>query len=81
MVSGRTACAEAVNDGAIRGLPNLGSGCPPKELTSEPSEAVMVEGESISEFVSRGLRSRDEARRTGDYVDADVVVDGPRLVL
>ncbi len=99
MVSGRTACAEAVNDGAIRGLPNPGSGCPPKELTSEPSEAVMVEGESISEFVevsvragverrrvrsefvSRGLRSRDEARRTGDYVDADVVVDGPRLVL
>ncbi len=48
MVSGRTACAEAVNDGAIRGLPNPGSGRPPKELTSEPSEAVMVEGESIS---------------------------------
>ena len=28
------------------------------------------------EFVARGLRSRDEARRTGDYVDADVVLDG-----
>jgi len=57
-------------------------------------EAVLAEGESMSEFVeasvragverrrvqsefvSRGLRSRDEARRTGDYVDADVVVDG-----
>lgn len=28
------------------------------------------------EFIARGLRSRDEARRTGDYVDADVLVDG-----
>jgi hypothetical protein len=57
-------------------------------------EAVLGEGESMSEFVeasvragverrrvqsefiARGLRSRDEARRTGEYVDADVVVDG-----
>lgn len=29
-----------------------------------------------SEFIARGLRSRDEARRTGEYVDADVVLDG-----
>jgi hypothetical protein len=29
-----------------------------------------------AEFVARGLRSRDEARRTGDYADADVVLDG-----
>ncbi len=90
MVSGRTACAETAND-----VPIPGSGRPPKELTCEPPEAVLVEGESISEFVeasvragvelrrvqsefvSRGLRSRDEARRTGDYVDADIVVDGP----
>lgn len=27
-----------------------------------------------AEFVARGLRSLDEARRTGKYVDADVVV-------
>lgn len=27
-----------------------------------------------AEFIARGLRSRDEARRTGDYVDADEVV-------
>jgi hypothetical protein len=57
-------------------------------------EAVLAEGESMSEFVeasvragverrrvqaefvARGLRSRDEARRTADYVDADVVADG-----
>jgi predicted transcriptional regulator len=29
-----------------------------------------------SEFIARGLRSRDEAKRTGDYVDADDVVAG-----
>ncbi|MBI5716554.1 MAG: prevent-host-death protein [Burkholderiales bacterium] len=57
-------------------------------------EAVLDDGETLSqfveasirasverrrvqaEFVARGLRSRDEARRTGEYVDADVVVDG-----
>lgn len=27
-----------------------------------------------AEFMARGLRSRDEARRTGDYADADVVL-------
>ena len=27
-----------------------------------------------SEFIARGLHSRDEARRTGEYVDADVVL-------
>ena len=55
-------------------------------------EAVLTEGETLSqfveasvrasverrhmqaEFIARGLRSRDEARRTGDYVDADVVL-------
>jgi predicted transcriptional regulator len=57
-------------------------------------EAVLSEGETLSqfveasvrasverrriqaEFIARGLRSRDEAHRTGDYVDADVVIDG-----
>ena len=57
-------------------------------------EAVLTEGETLSEFVeasvrasverrhilaefiARGLRSRDEARRTGDYVDADIVIRG-----
>lgn len=28
------------------------------------------------EFIARGLLSRDDARRTGEYVDADVVLDG-----
>lgn len=57
-------------------------------------EAVLAEGETLSqfveasvrasverrrlqaEFIARGLRSRDEARRTGNYVEADEVVDG-----
>ena len=57
-------------------------------------EAVLADGETLSEFVeasvragverrrvqgefvARGLRSLQEARRTGDYVDADVVLDG-----
>lgn len=57
-------------------------------------EAVLADGETLSEFVeasvragverrraqaefiARGLRSRDEARRTGDYVDADAVLEG-----
>ncbi len=57
-------------------------------------EAVLADGETLSEFVeasvragverrrvqgefiARGMRSRDEARRTGDYVDADVVLEG-----
>lgn len=57
-------------------------------------EAVLADGETLSQFVeasvraqverrrvqaqfiARGLRSRDEARRSGDYVDADVVLEG-----
>lgn len=57
-------------------------------------EAVLADGETLSEFVeasvrasverrraqaefiARGLRSRDAARRTGEYVDADVVLEG-----
>jgi Arc/MetJ-type ribon-helix-helix transcriptional regulator len=57
-------------------------------------EAVLADGETLSEFVeasvrasverrrvqaefvARGLRSRDEARQTGDYADADVVLEG-----
>jgi hypothetical protein len=61
------------------------------ELRAEV-EAMLGEGETLSEFVetsirekverrrvheefiARGLRSRDQARQTDDYVDADVVV-------
>jgi predicted transcriptional regulator len=56
-------------------------------------EAVLADGETLSqfveasvrasverrrmqtEFIARGLSSRDQARRTGDYVEADVVIE------
>lgn len=42
----------------------------------EASVRVSVERRRMqSEFIARGLRSRDDARRTGDYVDADAVLD------
>ena len=41
----------------------------------EASVRASVERRRVqAEFIARGLRSRDEVRRTGDYVDADVVV-------
>lgn len=41
----------------------------------EASVRASVERRRVqAEFIARGLRSRDEARRTGDYVDADVVL-------
>ena len=40
----------------------------------EASVRASVERRRVqAEFIARGLRSRDEARRTGDYVDAEVV--------
>lgn len=41
----------------------------------EASVRASVERRRVqAEFIARGLRSRDEARRTGQYIDADVVV-------
>ena len=37
--------------------------------------------ESLSEFVRRGLQSLASAKRTGQYVDADVVVEMLRAKL
>lgn len=43
----------------------------------EASVRASVERRRVqTEFIARGLRSRDEAKRTGDYVDADDVVAG-----
>jgi hypothetical protein len=43
----------------------------------EASVRSAVERRRIqTEFIARGLRSRDEARRTGEYIDADVVIAG-----
>ncbi len=41
----------------------------------EASVRASVERRRVqAEFIARGLRSRDEGKRTGDYVDADDVV-------
>ena len=41
----------------------------------EASVRASVERRRVqAEFIARGLRSRDEAKRRGDYVDADDVV-------
>ena len=49
------------------------------ETLSEFVEAAVRAGVARrrvqAEFMARGLRSREEARRTGDYVDADVVIE------
>jgi hypothetical protein len=49
------------------------------ETLSEFVEAAVRAGVARrrvqAEFIARGLRSRDEARRTGEYVAADVVLE------
>ena len=43
----------------------------------EASVRASVERRRVqAEFIARGLRSRDEARRTGEYVEADLVLEG-----
>ena len=43
----------------------------------EASVRASVERRRVrAEFIARGLGSRDEARRTGQYVDVDVAVAG-----
>lgn len=44
-------------------------------------EPVLHAPESLSEFVRRGLQSLASAKRTGQYVDADVVVEMLRAKL
>jgi hypothetical protein len=45
----------------------------PMKSASTPSLRVQPGLREASEFMVRGLASRDEARRTGEYVDVDVV--------
>ena len=44
------------------------------EFVEASVRAAVLRRRNQAEFIARGLRSRDEARRTGDYVEADVVV-------
>ncbi len=54
----------------------LGDGETLSEFVEASVRAGVERRRVQAEFVTRGLRSRDEAGRTGDYVDADVVLDG-----
>ena len=44
------------------------------EFVEASVRATVLRRRNQAEFVARGLRSLDDARRTGDYVDADAVV-------
>jgi len=53
----------------------LGDGETLSEFVEASVRASVERRRLQAEFVARGLRSREESRRTGGYVDADVVVD------
>lgn len=52
----------------------LGDGESLSEFVEAAVRAAVERRRVLADFIARGLRSRDEAKRTGDYVDADVVV-------
>ena len=52
----------------------LGEGETLSEFVEASVRATVQRRRVQAEFIARGLRSRDEARRTGEYVDADVVI-------
>jgi hypothetical protein len=51
------------------------------EFVESSVRASVERRRAQAEFVARGLQSRDQARQTGDYVDADVVLEGLRRKL
>lgn len=52
----------------------LGEGETLSEFVEASVRASVQRRRIQAEFIARGLRSLDEARDTGEYVDADVVV-------
>lgn len=54
----------------------LGDGESLSEFVEAAVRATVERRRVQGDFIARGLRSRDEAKRTGDFVDADVVVAG-----
>ena len=46
------------------------------EFVEASVRASVLRRRNQAEFIARGLRSLEDARRTGDYVDADAVVEG-----
>ncbi len=54
----------------------LGEGETVSEFVETSVRATVLRRRNQAEFVARGQRSLESARRTGDYVDADAVVEG-----
>lgn len=52
----------------------LGEGETLSEFVEASVRASVQRRRVQAEFIARGLRSLDDARRTGEYVDADVVI-------
>jgi hypothetical protein len=46
------------------------------EFVEASVRATVLRRRHQAEFMARGLRSLESARQTGDYVEADVVLDG-----
>jgi Arc/MetJ-type ribon-helix-helix transcriptional regulator len=44
------------------------------EFVEASVRATVLRRRNQAEFIARGMRSLDDARRTGNYVDADAVV-------
>ena len=54
----------------------LGEGETVSEFVEASVRAAVLRRRHQAEFIARGLRSLEDARRTGEYADADAVVDG-----
>ena len=54
----------------------LGEGETVSEFVEASVRATVLRRRNQAEFIARGQRSLDSARRPGDYVDADAVVEG-----
>ncbi len=54
----------------------LGEGETVSEFVEASVRATVLRRRNQAEFIARGQRSLASARRTGDYVDADAVVEG-----
>jgi Arc/MetJ-type ribon-helix-helix transcriptional regulator len=54
----------------------LGEGETVSEFVEASVRATVLRRRHQAEFIARGLRSLAVARRLGDYVEADVVVEG-----
>ena len=53
----------------------LGEGETVSQFVETSVRAAVLRRRAQAEFIERGLRSREAAQRTGDYVDSRAVVD------